>query len=186
MTERRTLDHIVAADEAGERLDRVLARAHSELSRARIQSLIEGGRLIAGGVTITDANYRVKPAERLTLRIPPPSSGSRRETPSKIFSRASSTDNGAILLSPALMQRARREVAGASAGLLEEADAIKTHCLIDGLQHVIDREARHTHCGQRFHLNASGSRGFDFRCDAQPSAVVRGSKSIAILSRASG
>ncbi len=73
MTERRALDHIVASDEAGERIDRVLARAHSEVSRARIQSLIEGGRLIAGGVTITDPNYRVKPAERLTLRIPPPS-----------------------------------------------------------------------------------------------------------------
>jgi 23S rRNA pseudouridine1911/1915/1917 synthase len=68
---RRTLEHLVTPDEAGERLDRVLARNHQELSRARIQSLIEGGRLIAGGVTITDANYRVKPSERLTLKIPP-------------------------------------------------------------------------------------------------------------------
>jgi 23S rRNA pseudouridine1911/1915/1917 synthase len=65
------LEHLVAPDEAGERLDRVLARNHQELSRARIQSLIEGGRLIAGGATITDANYRVKPGERLTLKIPP-------------------------------------------------------------------------------------------------------------------
>ena len=71
MTERRSLEHLVAPDEAGERLDRVLARNHQELSRARIQSLIEGGRLIAGGATITDANYRVKPGERLTLKIPP-------------------------------------------------------------------------------------------------------------------
>jgi len=71
VTERRSLEHLVAPDEAGERLDRVLARNHQELSRARIQSLIEGGRLIAGGATITDANYRVKPGERLTLKIPP-------------------------------------------------------------------------------------------------------------------
>jgi len=71
MTERRALDHVVAPDEAGERLDRVLARNMTELSRARIQSLIEGGRLIAGGATITDPNYRVKPGERLTLKIPP-------------------------------------------------------------------------------------------------------------------
>ena len=72
MTGRRTLEHYVTPDEAGERLDRVLARNHEELSRARIQSLIEGGRLIASGATITDANYRVKPGERLTLKIPPP------------------------------------------------------------------------------------------------------------------
>jgi len=72
MTGRRTLEHYVTADEAGERLDRVLAQNHEELSRARVQSLIEGGRLIAGGATITDANYRVKPGERLTLKIPPP------------------------------------------------------------------------------------------------------------------
>ncbi len=72
MTGRRVLEHHVTPNEAGERLDRVLAQNHEELSRARIQSLIEGGRLIASGATITDANYRVKPGERLTLKIPSP------------------------------------------------------------------------------------------------------------------
>lgn len=71
MDERRTLDHVATAEQAGLRLDRVLADAHPELSRARIQALVEEGRLIAGGRTITDPNYRVKPAERLTLKIPP-------------------------------------------------------------------------------------------------------------------
>ena len=71
VNERTTLDHVTTAEQAGQRLDRVLAEAHPELSRARIQALVEEGRLIAGGRTITDANYRVKPAERLTLKIPP-------------------------------------------------------------------------------------------------------------------
>lgn len=72
MNERTILDHVATAEQVGQRLDRVLAEAHPELSRARIQALIEEGRLIAGGRTITDTNYRVKPAERLTLKIPPP------------------------------------------------------------------------------------------------------------------
>ena len=71
MSERRSLDHVVTAGQAGARVDRVLAEAFAHLSRARIQDLVAEGRLIAGGRTITDANYRVKPAERLTLRIPP-------------------------------------------------------------------------------------------------------------------
>jgi 23S rRNA pseudouridine1911/1915/1917 synthase len=69
--EVRNLEHVVTEEEAGNRLDRVLAEAHSDLSRSRIQALITEGRLIAGGRTITEAKYRVKPAERLTLKIPP-------------------------------------------------------------------------------------------------------------------
>jgi len=71
LEERRTLDHLVTAEQAGGRLDRVLAEAFPELSRARIQALVEEGRLVAAGRTITDPNYRVKPADRLTLKIPP-------------------------------------------------------------------------------------------------------------------
>lgn len=71
MSERQVLEHYVSNDEAGTRLDKVLAEAFAELSRARVQALVAEGRLIAGGRTITDANYRVKPAERLTLKIPP-------------------------------------------------------------------------------------------------------------------
>jgi len=69
--ERRFLNHIVTDAEAGNRLDRVLADAHRELSRARIQALIAEGHLIAGERTVTEGRYRVKSAERLTLKIPP-------------------------------------------------------------------------------------------------------------------
>jgi 23S rRNA pseudouridine1911/1915/1917 synthase len=72
VNERQVLEHNVTDEEAGARLDKVLSDAFAELSRARIQALVAEGRLIAGGRTITDANYRVKPAERLTLKIPPP------------------------------------------------------------------------------------------------------------------
>ena len=61
----------MAGAEAGRRLDRVLADAHPGLSRTRVQTLIAEGRLIAGGRTVTEAGYRVKPAERLTLDVPP-------------------------------------------------------------------------------------------------------------------
>ena len=72
MTEPYLLRHTATDAEAGGRLDRVLAQAHPGLSRSRIQALIAEGRLSAGGRTITEAGYRVKPAERFALALPPP------------------------------------------------------------------------------------------------------------------
>src|ERR1700679_3738716 len=50
---------VVAAEEAGERLDRVLARHTGELSRNRLKALIEDGAVVVGGRTIRDPNHRV-------------------------------------------------------------------------------------------------------------------------------
>ncbi|MEX2650352.1 MAG: RluA family pseudouridine synthase [Alphaproteobacteria bacterium] len=58
-------------EEAGARIDKGLARALPQLSRARIQALIRDGRLVAGGATITDPARRVKPGQHFVLACPP-------------------------------------------------------------------------------------------------------------------
>jgi 23S rRNA pseudouridine1911/1915/1917 synthase len=60
------------ADEshAGIRLDRFLSAALPQLSRTRVQALIKEGQVAAGGTTIEDVKYRVKPGDRFTLAVP--------------------------------------------------------------------------------------------------------------------
>ena len=62
----------VSEDDAGQRLDAVVARAFGELSRSRAKELIREGRVSLGGRTIGDANTRVKPGVEIEVRIPPP------------------------------------------------------------------------------------------------------------------
>jgi 23S rRNA pseudouridine1911/1915/1917 synthase len=61
----------VAADEAGERLDRVLARHVAELSRSRLKALIEAGAVAIGGRTIRDPSHRVNAGAVILLDVPP-------------------------------------------------------------------------------------------------------------------
>ncbi len=63
------LEFVVTRAEVGERLDAYLARV-SGLSRARIQRLIAGGHVLAGGLP-QKSHYRVGASERVQLRIPP-------------------------------------------------------------------------------------------------------------------
>jgi 23S rRNA pseudouridine1911/1915/1917 synthase len=62
----------VADDDAGGRLDAVLARHLATLSRARLQALIRAGRVTAEGVVVAEPSMRVKPGERVTVLVPPP------------------------------------------------------------------------------------------------------------------
>jgi 23S rRNA pseudouridine1911/1915/1917 synthase len=66
------VEAIVRADEASSRLDRFLASKFSEWSRTRLKRLILDGRVRVGGRTISDPEYRVKPAEQVELTVPPP------------------------------------------------------------------------------------------------------------------
>jgi 23S rRNA pseudouridine1911/1915/1917 synthase len=67
--ERRALD--VDRGSAGSRLDRWLAGAVPELSRARLQALIEAGRVrVDGGAA--KPSHRLRGGERVELEIPPP------------------------------------------------------------------------------------------------------------------
>ena len=62
----------VAPDDAGERLDRVLARLAPALSRTRIQRLVAEGQVSLGGRVVGDAAGRVNAGEVYTLLLPPP------------------------------------------------------------------------------------------------------------------
>jgi 23S rRNA pseudouridine1911/1915/1917 synthase len=53
------------------RMDRVLAAKFSDLSRARIQKLIETGNVEVGGVVVSDVAYKLKGGEDIEISIPP-------------------------------------------------------------------------------------------------------------------
>jgi 23S rRNA pseudouridine1911/1915/1917 synthase len=63
---------VVGADEARERLDRLLARHVPALSRSRLKALIEAGHVTLGGRTMTDASHRVNEGDRLAVAVPEP------------------------------------------------------------------------------------------------------------------
>jgi 23S rRNA pseudouridine1911/1915/1917 synthase len=67
-TTRRAL---VDGSHAGWRLDRFLAAALSDVSRSRLQQLIESGAVSQTGKTIRDGNFRVKPGEVYIVFVPP-------------------------------------------------------------------------------------------------------------------
>jgi 23S rRNA pseudouridine1911/1915/1917 synthase len=70
--EGHTEEVTIAAEEAGERLDRVLAARIETLSRSRLKALILDGAVAIGGRTILDPGYRVKSGEAARVDVPPP------------------------------------------------------------------------------------------------------------------
>lgn len=67
---------VVGPDEAGERLDRLLAARLASLSRSRLKTLIhEGGIELAssaGRRTIRDPGHRVNAGDAISVKVPPP------------------------------------------------------------------------------------------------------------------
>src|SRR3954451_13636951 len=66
------LGFTVAEADQGERLDKLLAGGLDGLSRSRIRSLIDQGRVSSLGRTITDASMRVKPGQTFEVVVPEP------------------------------------------------------------------------------------------------------------------
>src|SRR5580693_4097636 len=62
---------VVAEQEAGERLDRVLAGYVAELSRSRLKALIGAGAVTLDGHTIRDPNHRVNSGTTIAIDVPP-------------------------------------------------------------------------------------------------------------------
>jgi 23S rRNA pseudouridine1911/1915/1917 synthase len=62
---------VVTGEEAGERLDRVLA-ARTALSRSRLKALILDGAVAIGPRTIRDPGYRVNAGDAIAVDVPPP------------------------------------------------------------------------------------------------------------------
>jgi len=63
---------IVDAEMAGGRLDAVLAKAHTILSRSRIKDLIQSGAVTIDGKAVSEPNYRLTTGETIILLAPPP------------------------------------------------------------------------------------------------------------------
>ena len=67
--ETETLHAIV---EHPERLDKALASAYPEISRARFQKLITDGHVSVDGKVATDVGQKLKPGQSLEVTLPPP------------------------------------------------------------------------------------------------------------------
>ncbi len=63
---------VVSHGDAGERLDRVLARHVTELSRSRLKTLIETGAVAVGDRTIRDPSHRVNSGAAIVVDVPAP------------------------------------------------------------------------------------------------------------------
>jgi len=63
---------VVADDQAGARLDRMLAMQLAALSRTRLKALVLAGRVAIGGRTIRDPGHRVNAGETVAIAIPAP------------------------------------------------------------------------------------------------------------------
>jgi 23S rRNA pseudouridine1911/1915/1917 synthase len=57
-------------DDAGQRLDRVLAARLGELSRTRLKQLVEDGRVSLDGAVVTEPSMRVKAGQSFVLALP--------------------------------------------------------------------------------------------------------------------
>ena len=79
----------VEADEAGERLDRLLARHFASqtanpvaaLSRSRLKALIEQGAVVLDGKTIRDPSHRVNSGAAIVVEVPAPQPAKPRPEP---------------------------------------------------------------------------------------------------------
>ena len=69
---RRILTATAGPDEAGQRLDKFLASRLPELSRARLQGLIDAGEVRRGDAVITEGSSRVKPGQSYAVHLPEP------------------------------------------------------------------------------------------------------------------
>lgn len=69
---RRILTATAGPDDAGQRLDKFLASRLPELSRARLQDLIEAGEVRRDDAVITEGSSRVKPGQSYAVHLPAP------------------------------------------------------------------------------------------------------------------
>src|SRR5690348_10881282 len=73
-------EFLVSAEDAGQRLDRFLAAQLPELSRNRIQSLMEDGHVLVDGIA-KKPSHRVAAGETIAIGLPPPPSGAVEPEP---------------------------------------------------------------------------------------------------------
>jgi 23S rRNA pseudouridine1911/1915/1917 synthase len=69
---RRREKVVIVGEDAGERLDRVLAARIADLSRSRLKALILAGEVAIGGRTIRDPGHHVNVGDAVMVEVPPP------------------------------------------------------------------------------------------------------------------
>jgi 23S rRNA pseudouridine1911/1915/1917 synthase len=70
--QRRQEKVVIAGEDAGARLDRVLAARIGDLSRSRLKALILAGEVAIGGRTIRDPGHHVNAGDAVLVEVPPP------------------------------------------------------------------------------------------------------------------
>jgi 23S rRNA pseudouridine1911/1915/1917 synthase len=65
------VETVIAAAQAGERLDRALAAHLEELSRSRLKALILAGHVTISGRTIRDPSHHVNAGDEIAVAVPP-------------------------------------------------------------------------------------------------------------------
>jgi 23S rRNA pseudouridine1911/1915/1917 synthase len=66
----KRLSLTISATHANQRLDRALAALAPDLSRARVQALLEQGAITSAGQTVTDASKKVREGQTFDILIP--------------------------------------------------------------------------------------------------------------------
>ena len=69
--EGETHDFLIAAEDAGARLDKWLSERLEGLTRTRLKALIEGGALARNGEAFNDPSWKLREGETLRLTLPP-------------------------------------------------------------------------------------------------------------------
>ena len=63
---------VIANEETGERMDRLLAARIADLSRSRLKALVLAGRVTIGGRTILDPGHHVNAGDEIAVDVPAP------------------------------------------------------------------------------------------------------------------
>ncbi len=67
-----TLSFIIPADFTGQRADKALAALATDLSRTRLQALMEEGKVSINGEPLMVASHKMKAGDAVTVHLPPP------------------------------------------------------------------------------------------------------------------
>lgn len=62
----------VEEGDVGQRLDKVLATNHPDLSRSRLKAQLTDGNLSLNGAVFISASYKVRAGDKISLTLPPP------------------------------------------------------------------------------------------------------------------
>ena len=63
---------VIASEDAGERMDRLLAARIADLSRSRLKALVLAGHVTIGGRTILDPGHKVNAGDDIAVDVPAP------------------------------------------------------------------------------------------------------------------